>query len=126
MYNGQKVSHHGKIWMLLTAPKSNLWQCRTKDGTLGEFSEDFLVPILKPGDTVEATIDFAPILNGTYTLVEKLTEVIWECKQHTNSIDINEFWLWPTQSNSCTCDIMQLMAYGCKCGQIERESKWIR
>ncbi len=31
------------------------------------------------------------------------------------------FKLVKKTSEKCTCDIVQLMAYGCKCGQIERE-----
>lgn len=100
---------------------------------------DFLAPIFKPGDFVEVKLPvfntYATMHNGIWQLVEEKpihgnTNYAWECLRDGQTAPIHEAWMYPTENksiaNACTCDIMALMAYGCKCGQIQRERNGIQ
>lgn len=135
-YPGQKVKYGSlpEVYMLDTLVFPEMWSYQNKDGLKGPgaFYEKALTPVFKAGDTVEAIVKTAPMIDGIYLLIEAKTGAIdthcWDCvNQKTGKqLLINETWLWPwppqtAKPNSCTCDIMALMAYGCKCGQMARE-----
>jgi len=44
-------------------------------------------------------------------------------KEFDYGISVRTDWAEPEKPKVCTCDIMRLMAVGCKCGQMERERK---